>query len=73
VLLPSVEDQVSKIRALGAPKGDEDQVNAILDAADEGVQKGKQDPLSLTKEGSAGPFDKANKLANAYGLKTCGG
>jgi hypothetical protein len=71
VLLPSVEDQVNKIRALGAPKGDEAKVKAILDAADQGVQKGKQDPLSLTNEG-ADPFAKANRLAKAYGLKVCG-
>ena len=71
VLLPSVEDQVNKIRALGAPKGDEAKVKAILDAADEGIQKGKQNPLSLAQEGP-GPFQKANKLATAYGLKVCG-
>ena len=71
VLIPSVEDQVSKIRALGAPKGDEAKVKAILDAADQGIQKGKQDPLSLTNEGSD-PFAKANKLAKAYGLTVCG-
>jgi hypothetical protein len=71
VLLPSVEDQVNKIRALGAPKGDEAKVKAILDAADQGIQKGKQDPLSLTNEGSD-PFADANRLAKAYGLKVCG-
>ena len=72
VLLPSVESQVNGIRALGAPKGDEATVKAILDAADEGVAAGKKDPLSLTKEG-ADPFAKANRLARAYGLKVCGG
>lgn len=71
VLIPSVEKQVNQLRDLGAPKGDEDKVKAILDAADEGIQKGKQDPLSLTQEG-AGPFEKANKLAKDYGLTVCG-
>jgi hypothetical protein len=72
VLLPSVESQVNGIRALGAPKGDEGKVKAILAAADQGIAKSKQDPVSLTKRGP-GPFKKANTLAKAYGLKACGG
>jgi hypothetical protein len=71
VLIPNVEDQVNKIRALGAPKGDEAKVKAILDAADQGIQTGKQDPLSLTNE-QADPFAEANKLARGYGLTVCG-
>jgi hypothetical protein len=71
VLLPSVQKQVDQIRALGAPAGDEAKVKAILDAAQQGVDKGKQDPLVLMKQ-NAGPFKKANALARAYGLKVCG-
>jgi hypothetical protein len=72
VLIPSVEGQVDSIRALGAPKGDEDKVQAILDAADQGVAESKKDPVALIQSDAAGPFAKANKLAAAYGLKTCG-
>jgi hypothetical protein len=72
VLLPSVEKQVKALRALGAPKGDEAKVKAILDAADQGIEKGKKDPASLASNG-AGPFAKANSLAKAYGLPACGG
>ena len=71
VVIPSVEKQVSKLKDLGAPKGDKDKVNAIWAAADEGIAKTKQDPLSVAVE-NGGPFAKANKLANAYGLKVCG-
>lgn len=71
VLVPSVEKQVNQIKALGAPAGDEAKVKAILDAADQGVAKGKQDPLVLVKD-SGDPFKRANKLARDYGLNVCG-
>jgi hypothetical protein len=71
VLLPSIEKQVSQLRDLGAPKGDEAKVKAILDAAQQGVDKGKQDPLSLTRD-KADPFARANSLARQYGLNVCG-
>jgi hypothetical protein len=70
--LPSVEKQVSDIRALTPPKGDEDRVNAILDAADQAIAKTRKDPLLATQEGKKDPFAPANKLARQYGLKTCG-
>jgi hypothetical protein len=71
-LLPSVESQVEEIRALGVPAGDEDQVNAILDAADQAVEETKADPTLAASE-SGDPFAEANKLANDYGLNECGG
>ena len=70
--IPSVEKQVNGIRALGAPAGDEDKVKAILDAADEGVAKLKQDPAALAASEGSDPFAKANKLARDYGLTVCG-
>jgi hypothetical protein len=70
-LLPSVQSQVDGIRALGAPAGDEDQVNAILDSAQSAIDAGKADPTLL--EGNDDPFAETNKLANAYGLTECGG
>ena len=70
-LIPSVQSQVDGIRALGAPAGDEDQVNAILDSAQSAIDAGKADPTTL--EGNDDPFAETNKLANAYGLTECGG
>lgn len=71
VLIPSVTSQVDKIAALSPPKGDESKVKAIVDAARQGIAKGKKDPSSLAQSGP-GPFAKANALARAYGLKVCG-
>ncbi|HKP88601.1 MAG TPA: hypothetical protein VJT75_01385 [Thermoleophilaceae bacterium] len=72
VLIPSVQKQVDGLRALGAPAGDEDEVNAILDAAQQGIDEGKKDPLALTQDNGDDPFQEANKLAREYGLTVCG-
>jgi len=69
-LLPSVEDQVQQISELPPPEGDEEQVQEILDAAEQGIEEGKSDPQSFQK---ADPFAEANQLAVAYGMKECGG
>jgi hypothetical protein len=69
-LIPSVEDQVQQISELPPPAGDEEQVQAILDAAQQGIEEGKSDPQSFQK---SDPFAEANKLAVQYGMKECGG
>jgi len=70
-LIPNIQQQIDGIDALPAPSGDEDQVQAIVDAAQAALDKGKQDPSLLTGDGSD-PFAQANKLADAYGLTKCG-
>lgn len=68
-----IEDQVSGIRGLEVPEGDEEQVDAILAAAEEGAEQLRGDPESLTGDGV--PNEKlaeANQLATAYGLTVCG-
>jgi hypothetical protein len=70
-LIPNVQRQIDQIRDLGAPSGDEDQVNAILDQAQAALDKGKKDPTILTSE-KQDPFQTVNKLAKDYGLTVCG-
>ena len=65
--LPNTQSQVDKIKALGAPSGDEDQVNKILDTVQADIDKAK----------SAGDIEEStfadgNALAKQYGLKVCG-
>jgi hypothetical protein len=71
IVLPAVSGQVEGIEQLGAPSGEEAKVEAITEAAGEAVEKGEEDPASLTSE-KADPFARANKLANEYGLVKCG-
>ena len=67
VLVPTVRDELDQIRALTPPEGDEDQVNAIIDAASQAADQAEQDPSSAQTA-----FDQADQLAKSYGLKVCG-
>jgi Flp pilus assembly protein TadD len=71
-IIPSVQTQISGVKALGAPKGDEAKVKAIVTTAQAALDKGKRDPAILVSNKSD-PFAKSNKLTKAYGLKACGG
>ena len=70
-LIPSVQSQINGVKALGAPKGDEAKVNAIVTTAQAALDKAKKDPILLTGS-KHDPFAKANKLSKAYGLTVCG-
>jgi hypothetical protein len=59
--------QVDKIRALGAPSGDEDEVTKILDTVQADIDKAKS---SGVVENST--FADGNAMAKQYGLKVCG-
>ncbi len=68
-LAPNVQSQVDQIDALVPPAADQEQVDAILSAAQDGVDQIKADPGALE---NGDPLAKANKLAADYGLKVCG-
>ena len=70
-VVPNIQAQVDGIRALTPPEGDEEDVAAILDAAQAAIDQVQSDPGALT-EGSDDPFTEANQLAKDYGLKVCG-
>lgn len=71
VLLPNIQQQGEELRELGAPEGDEEQVEEILDSLDEAVAEGEDDPESLFS-GDTDPFGKPNQMASDYGFKVCG-
>jgi hypothetical protein len=70
-LIPGVQAQVSGIKNLTPPKGDEAKVKAITDSAQQALDKGKANPALLVSD-KTDPFAKTNKMATAYGLKACG-
>jgi hypothetical protein len=73
-VLPNIQGQIDGIRALTPPEGDEDQVTAIVDAAQSGIDEVEQDPSAFTQQGGGSdPFAEANRLAQDYGLTACGG
>jgi hypothetical protein len=65
--LPNTQSEIDKIRALGAPSGEEDQVNKILDTVQADIDEAKSQG-----DFSNATFADANTLAKQYGLKVCG-
>jgi len=70
VFVPVVELQVKKISDLGAPRKDVVQVNEILAAMQQGIERAKEQPLQFIRKETA--MNQASKLAEAYGLDACG-
>jgi hypothetical protein len=71
VLVPSVKREAKELRALGAPSGDEDRVDAIIGALEEGVETAESDPKAVTASSEV-VFGIASRLAKEYGLEACG-
>jgi hypothetical protein len=70
--LPTLRDQLSQLRDLPPPKGDEDEVTAILNTLEEAYENVEQDPGLVTEGLRANPpLEEADRLAKAYGLKEC--
>jgi DNA repair ATPase RecN len=69
--IPNIQAQITAVEALPAPAGDEDQVKAITDSAQQALDKLKQDPSLL--QSNDDPFAEANRLAKQYGLDQCAG
>jgi len=71
VLIPAIEQEVTEIRALGAPAGDEDKIEAMLDATEEGIATAEDLPRTVLEETSVA-FGVGSRLAKEYGLTVCG-
>jgi TRAP-type uncharacterized transport system substrate-binding protein len=71
-VIPAIQQEHDDIAALTPPAGDEDEVQAILDALSSALDAVKADPQVLVASDNAGPFAEANQLAQDYGLKVCG-
>ncbi len=71
IAVPALESEVRAIEALGAPKGDEAEVQAILDATEKGIEQIKADPRALADRPPPA-LREAQKLASAYGSRECG-
>lgn len=72
IVIPKIQKEIAGIRALGIPAEEGAEAEAVLDAAEEALEEGEENPSLLLKEESAGPFAKANKLAREFGLTKCG-
>lgn len=71
VLIPSIQNDIDRLRKLGTPAGEESRVNAFLNAQQRAV-----DEMSKVKTLSQGPagekyLEPASRLAKAYGIRLC--
>ncbi|HEY7255221.1 MAG TPA: hypothetical protein VH476_00940 [Solirubrobacterales bacterium] len=71
VVLPGIAKQVEGVKALGAPSGEEEQVDAIVEGAEEALEEAEEDPAAFVSEEGGDPFKEVDKLTSAYGLTAC--
>ena len=71
VVVPTLRSEVRAIRALGAPAGDQRQVDGILAATERGIEQVAADPAGAL-DGPPPAFRQAGRLARAYGSNECG-
>jgi hypothetical protein len=72
VIAPEIAAQAEEIDALGAPAGEEAEVEAIVAAVEDAAREAEEDPSVLVSGEDSGPFAEANELATEYGFKVCG-
>jgi ABC-type phosphate/phosphonate transport system substrate-binding protein len=72
VLIPSLKQEISELKALGAPEGDEERVDAIVEALEEGLETAEGNPEAVAAGSSDMVFGIASRLAGEYGLQVCG-
>jgi hypothetical protein len=71
VVIPRIRSEIDAIRALGAPKGDEPEVEAILEATEDGIREIRSDPEGIA-DGPPTGFKRAGDLSQRYGSRECG-
>lgn len=69
ILLRPYETTTTKLSELGAPAGDEQEMEAIVSAMEKAAVDVKKNPSTAFE--SDLPFRKANQLVEDYGLKQC--
>ncbi len=67
-ILDPVAKMTDDLADLGPPVGQEKEVEAIIAAYEDGIAKLEAE---LAGEGTVSAFDKANELAEGYGLEDC--
>jgi len=69
-VVPSYEDLAAQLDALGAPEGDEEEVDAIITALNDGIAVVESDPEAAVAS-EDDPFEEYQTLAEDYGLQEC--
>jgi hypothetical protein len=62
---------MKELKALGSPNGEEDEVEAYFEAAEEALEKGEAEPQLLFSKVKQ-TFAKSDKIAQELGFEVCG-
>jgi hypothetical protein len=71
VIVPSVKTELKELKALNAPEGDEERVDAIISALEEGLETAEDNPEAVVGSSDA-VFGISGRLAGEYGAEACG-
>lgn len=69
ILIPAISKQIEKIRALGPP---DEEAEEVVESAEESLEKAEEDPVAFIEGEGGDSFAETNKKARAYGLTVCG-
>ena len=69
VLVPVLDQQIEEIDALGAPEGDEETIEELIVALEDGSAEVEDDP-GVVFNGK--PLKEASQIAEDYGFEVCG-
>jgi hypothetical protein len=70
-VIPEIQSQIDGIRDLGAPEGQEDEINGILEDAEAILSDAEADPSLIT--GDTDPFADIDQRLADVGLTACAG
>jgi hypothetical protein len=69
VFRPAIEKEIDVLDELSPPAKDEQEVDKILAAMQQGLEEAEDDPLEFIQTSST--FEDASRLAIAYGIPAC--
>ncbi|MGZ5320741.1 MAG: hypothetical protein ACXWFN_04725 [Solirubrobacterales bacterium] len=73
VVIPTLREQLERLRALTPPSGDEAEVAAIYDRAERGIDRLAADPDAFSDAGAVRrSLTEARRLGRRYGFFECG-
>jgi hypothetical protein len=72
VLIPNLRREIDEIKALGVPDGDDERVDAIIAALEEGLETAEDNTATVAAGTSDIVFGIASRLAGEYGAEVCG-
>jgi ABC-type phosphate/phosphonate transport system substrate-binding protein len=70
-IVPSVRTEIKELKALEVPEGDEERVDAIIGALEEGLETAEGNPEAVVSSSDA-VFGISGRLAGEYGAEVCG-